>query len=184
MPTPAALQRDRLFEWDAQGLQLEFVVDNLAVCGLANGTLTARNSQNEETIARIRKSVSLLYTTCSYKGGFLDPVDWRAREWNHGLYYLANYALTVKTDGGNLTRHAIRSAMAESTGLQFFSDGGYIPGCGGAAGVQLLAYGNQGDRRVVGYSFKYVPSATSAFDMEILGLEMATSFVEHAFLQY
>ena len=75
LPTTAAMQGDRLFEWGARGPQLDFAVGNLAACGLANGTPTARNAQNEEPIMRIRKSLFRSCTKCAYKGAFLDPVD-------------------------------------------------------------------------------------------------------------
>ena len=77
--------------------QIEFVVDNACVAGLANSTIAVKNDFFDPCVRRIRKRiVQIFHDHCSYKAGFLEPVDWRAREWNAGADYLANHALRHK----------------------------------------------------------------------------------------
>ena len=58
-----------------------------------------------------------------------------------------------------------------------FSDGGFTPGVGGAFGVQVVAYVEDEctyKRELVGYTYAFVETAKSAFDMEMHGLRAAT----------
>ena len=170
------MHRDVLFECPGERTQLEFVVDNLAVAELANSTTAVHNDNYRSAVSRIRRSIGRLYQSWGYKAEFLEPVDWRAREWNTGADHLAGYGLTVREDGGTLSEERVRSAARGSTALQFFSDGGFVQGVGGAAGVQLLAYyWEEGHlrRSMVGYMYIYKANATSSFEMELLALETA-----------
>ena len=56
------------------------------------------------------------------------------------------------------------------------SDGGYVPGVGGAFGIQLVGHvgdEQQPERVLIGYTFHFDPDAKSAFEMELRGLEAA-----------
>eukprot|EP00973_Karenia_brevis_P030761 4242058-Karenia_brevis.AAC.1 len=111
IPIPAQMQRDSLFRCRDQQRQVEFVVDNLAVAGLANSTLSVTCTKHLSTVYSIRGLLSRVYRTCHYKAGFLDPVDWRPREWNRGADHLASYGLANKLGGGTLTAEAISEAF-------------------------------------------------------------------------
>ena len=175
--------RDVLFECPCERQQLEFVVDNLAVAGLANSTTAIHNDAYGNAVCRIRRMLSKVYRSWGYKASFLEPVDWRAREWNTGADHLAGYGLTVRKDGGNLSAECVRYAGQSNKALHFFSDGGFVEGVGGAAGVQLLAYyleDGHMKRHMVGYKYIYRANATSSFEMELLALETALSMAHAA----
>ena len=131
-------------------------------------------------IHRIRRHLSRLRYLWDFKANCFDPVDWRPREWNRGADYLANHALTWRRDAEMLREHDMKAALKSYTALQFFSDGGYVEGVGGSIGVQLIAYGTNG-RSMIGYVYKFVQNAASAFEMELLGLE--TALLLHAQLK-
>ena len=113
----------------------------------------------------------------------MDPVDWRAREWNKGADHLATYALQTGRTGGTLDAPMMKASLQQYFALQFYSDGGFVHGRGGAAGIQLLGYSREGgvvNRCVIGYYHIFEPTATSAFQMELLGLERALAVVVQA----
>ena len=185
LPMPLALDRDAFFfHHSSNKVQLEFVVDNLSVAGLANATQAVTNPMHEHTVHSVRTNLFQLYQGFfGYKGGYLDPVDWRAREWNGGADFLVKYAMGTQSSGGNLTHQAVRDQFGQAVGLQCFSDGGFSPGVGGGFGVQIVGYkGPRGlsSRFTVGYLYCFVNSAKSAFEMEMAGINMATAFVLQA----
>ena len=109
----------------------------------------------------------------------MEPVEGMPREWNSGADYLANLAMSTQSCGGNLNAEAVRQAFAGNVALQFFSDGGFN-GRSGAFGVQLLAHSMHNGMkkpRMIGFLYKYVPEALSAFQMEILGLDAAVELL-------
>ena len=78
--------------------------------------------------------------------------------------------------GGTLTVIDIRQALQNTIALQWYSDGGFVPGVGGAAGVQLIAHtavNGTLQRCMIGYLYEFHPAANSAFEMELRGLELA-----------
>ena len=95
----------------ATGTQIEFIVDNKAVSELANGTVGVSNPKHAASVTNIRQRLLKLYGCYDYKASFLDPVDWRAREWNRGADHLAGYALKTKSTGCNLDEHRVRACL-------------------------------------------------------------------------
>jgi len=173
---PDQTHSDALFNYPCERIQVEFVVDNLSVAGLANSTVAIINQAYGPIVIRIRRLLSSLYRICNYKASFMDPVEWRAREWNKGADHLASYCLSAREDGGILTADSFRHALVNSVALQFFTDGGFVRGAGGAVGVQLIAhYWEKGclQRRMVGCKYMYKMDAVSAFELELLALETA-----------
>ena len=184
---PTLMRRDQfsdLGDLGASRPQVEFVVDNQVVAGLANATLSIENSTYEALIRRIRVAVAGIYSRrCECKGGFLEPVDWRAREWNRGADFLANHALLTRSSGGTLTPANVREALVGNTALQFFSDGGYVDNVGGSFGVQVLCHsideGGHMRRHMIGYLFEFVADARTVFEMELEGLHAALALMEN-----
>ena len=128
----------------------------MAVAGFANSTTAIINDLHGNVVSHIRRVLGTFYRTWGYKASFLEPFDRRAREWNKGADHLAGYCLTVREDRGALFAECIRHAARSSKALQFFSDGGFVEGVGGAAGVQLLAYSLEEGclkRYVIGYRY-------------------------------
>ena len=184
-PSPPQLGRDALFYTHPSArMQTEFVVDSQSVPGLGNATLAVTNSQYEENVKRIRVNVWKIFgRRCDYKAGFVDPIDWRPREWNVGADHLVKYAIAERGCGGNLSPGTTKAKMADAIGLQFYSDGGFVPGVGGAFGVQLFGhYGDDQhqDRKMLGYVYQFREHAKSAFEMELAGLEWAVTFHRQA----
>ena len=175
---PPSLSRDMLFyTHSSRRVQLEFVVDNQTVAGFANATVAIASAKYGDVVNYIGLCFhSLFRLWFDYKAERLDPVDWRAREWNTGADALVKHAIQTKSSGGTLAPELIRDGIAGAIAVQFFSDGGFVPGVGGAYGVQLV--GHMGDeqkpeRYLIGQVHNYDPDATSAFEMEIRGLETA-----------
>ena len=75
-------------------------------------------------------------TTFEYKAGFLDPIDWRPREFNTAADYAAN---CTPHSGGNVDSitddDKIGDSLKDATAVQVFSDGGFNKGVGVAAFV-------------------------------------------------
>ena len=64
--------------------------------------------------------------------------------------------------------------------LQCFSDGGFVQGVGGAAGVPTIAYSEEGGRQVRSmgrFLCMFDSQATSAFQTELLGHKIALELV-------
>ena len=185
VPLPLELNRDRLFfNHGAGSVGLEFAVDSQCVAGLANATLAVHNPMYDPCVRRIRNGLAKLYTTgWSYKADYMDPVDWRPREWNAGADYLANYALAEKTSGSTLTPDLLQqmfvTTRADKGAVQVFTDGGYTT-TGGAYGIQMVAWSERDGmihRRVAGYLYAYFPDAHSAFQMEVMALDRAVELM-------
>ena len=83
-----------------------------------------------------------------------------------------------RSSGSTLSLDILAQHIHQATALQFFSDGGFTEGLGGAYGVQLLAHAGH-ERIVVGYLYKFSAQATSAFEMELKGLEAAVGILCH-----
>ena len=113
---------------------------------------------------------------CDYKAECLDPIDWRPREWNAGADYRVKYAVAARSSGGTLDAALVRQRFHEAIALQVFSDGVFVPGIGGAYGVQLMGYFGSEEkpqRVMIGYMYHFEEQARSAFDMEIAGIRSA-----------
>lgn len=98
---------------------------------------------------------------------------------------MANFAMANKQNGGTLTPELIKDKLQTGAALQFYFDGGFVDGLGGSAGVQLLTYVEVDgaiSRTLAGFAYLFVPSAKSAFQMELLGLTTALTLLEKACL--
>ena len=174
------MARDSLFDCDTERPQLEFVVDNSAVAGLANGTLAINSDLHAKSISNIRRHTCRIYRRHDHKALYMDPVDWRPREWNTGADYLANYALATGETGGNLTTQSLKKALETCIAIQFYTDGGFARAIGGSIGVQCIGYHRERgniQRRCVGYAFAFMGQARSAFAMELKALETALEYI-------
>ena len=179
LPLPPKMKRDALFECRSPRVQVEFVVDNSALEGLANGNLAITNTTYAQPLHRIRERIAAIFRTCDYKARFLEPVDWRAREWNCTADSLASLAIATKTDGGTLTAELLRETLQQYSAIQCFSDGGFVEGIGGATGVHVVAW-NGANRCSVGHAYSFHPEASSAFHMEVSALLAAVTLVHRA----
>ena len=54
--------------------------------------------------------------------------------------YLVNCAVATRNSGGTLDGALVRGRSLDAIAVQFFSNGGFVPGTGGARGVQLIGY--------------------------------------------
>ena len=81
LPTP--LRRDELWDKNMDTMQLEFVVDNQLVAALANMEARCTNDFYRPVVLRIRSRIRrLMQHSFACKAVFLQPVDWRPREFN------------------------------------------------------------------------------------------------------
>ena len=89
MPVPLAQDHPR--KQRGPRLQLEFVVDNLALAEVSNGVAKITNEVYRAPLGRIRNGLRVLFDSAfDYKAGFMDPVDWRSREFNVAADHVAN----------------------------------------------------------------------------------------------
>ena len=186
LPLPEPLGRDALFiSHSSDRCQVEFCVDNLTVAGLANGTMAITNAKYEQRVHNIWRNLTNLFLHhVDYKANRLDPVDWRPREWNTGADYLVKFAIATSSSGSTLDRNMIKTFAGQAAALQLYSDGGFVKGKGGAYGVQLIGHtrdDEHSERVLVGYLYHFEPEATSAFDMELRGLDTAVGMIRKSF---
>ena len=71
-------------------MQLEFVLDNFSVAGLANSATSITNDKYGPLVTVIRRRLNDVYWLYDDKASFVDPVAWRARERNKGADHLAS----------------------------------------------------------------------------------------------
>ena len=77
---PKLLRKDALWP-HFRAAQLEFVVDNETLAGLANVELSLSTATYQQSIGRIRHCLRRVFTkTFAPKAGYLNPVEWRPRE--------------------------------------------------------------------------------------------------------
>jgi hypothetical protein len=125
---PALLARDKLWTRGINRPQLEFVVDNLTLANIANGTARATNPYYRAPLDRIRAGIGNLF--CSrfgYKAAFLDRVDWRPREFNKVTDRVTNWVLDGGIDVDTLREEDLTRYLREATAIQAFSDGASFP---------------------------------------------------------
>ena len=76
---------------DLERIQLEFVVDNETLAHVSNGVCSVTNEYYRPPLDRIRTRLRFLYqSSFEYKAQFLDPIDWRPREFNTAADQVAN----------------------------------------------------------------------------------------------
>jgi len=103
-------------------------------------------------------------------------VGWRRRKFNSAADLLANVAMQERTDACTIDAASIAEQLATSQcGLQVHSDGGYSDGKGAfAITLTIVNLGVEaGERRMFGHGRWYLAEAISAFQTEVLGLDVA-----------
>ena len=97
--------------------QLEFVVDNQSLAEIANGVGRITNEHYRMPLSRIQYRLRHLYRTFEYKARFLDPVDWRAREFNMAADHVANCVLRPATSFQSLHTERVRERVCNAVGV-------------------------------------------------------------------
>ena len=155
-------------------------MDNQCLACIANGTTGINNNFYNALLDRIRAHIADLYRTAfNYKAGFLDPVEWRPREFNKAADYVANCVLHKNCDVDNITVSAAVGAVTDAIAIQIFSDGGYNFGKGAAAFVVTCVRwdGQQLHSELLGGRGILIKEARSAFHTEVTALDMAVQFM-------
>jgi len=180
---PAFLARDGLWTRGVARTQLEFVVDNQKLANIANGLAAVANQFYQAPLDRIRAGLrQLFHAQFEYKATFLDPVDWRPREFNTAADHVANCVLAGQADVNALQDEDVCRCAQTATAIQVFSDGGYVHGLGAAAIVIVAVReeGGQFHHEIVGARGVLVKPARSAFQMEVMALDMAIAVLLRA----
>ena len=179
---PRFLKRDLL--WFNKGpqtnVQVEFVVDNASLADLANGVLAIKNDFYKAPVHRIRNRIREIFDVVQYKGLFLEPVDWRPREYNTAADHIANYILDQGRDETSWEERVVLDNLDNIRGLQIFSDGGYAARGGrnkvGAAAVVIVVIPREGgadNAYIAGWAGWFLAHARSAFEAEVIALDKA-----------
>ena len=176
---PRALVRDNLWNKHVGKTQLEFVVDSKTLADIANIYVPIDNAFYRPPLERIRRSLRFAYSSCfAYKGHFLDPVDWRAREFNTAADLVADVVMANREAIDTIEVDRVQHLMNKQGALQIFTDGGYKDGVGSAA--MLLIHiswdGGELQRQIIGVRGLFLQPAHSSFHAEISALEMAADF--------
>jgi hypothetical protein len=177
---PRLAARDNLWRQDLCGTQLEFVVDNKTLSELANITANISNDFYRPAIERIRRNIrSAFQSRFEYKGGFLEPVDWRARDFNTAADLVADHVIANRSGIDTLVLEKLRKCIDEDGAIQVYTDGGFGQGVGSAAMVVISVTWEGAERRrtIIGVKGIFMENAISFFQTEVAALEMATDVV-------
>lgn len=180
VPRFASLPRDDLWLMGMSRPQLEIVVDNQTLAEVANGTAGISNELYRAPLNRIRENLHHLFShRFGYKGDFLDPVDWRPREFNAAADHVANCVLAHKTDFNTLNLEQLQRELGSAIGLQVFTDGGYNESLGAAAVVFNLIVEDAGktQSKQLGVRGQLMAEAISAFHTEVAALDEALTIL-------
>ena len=174
---PKPMRRDTL--WSSHGpTELEFVVDNKSVAGLANIETKISNEYYRPVVDRLRSGLKELYTSCfGFKGGFLPPVDWRPREYNGPPDVVCNWILERRSAVEDISETEILDAVRQRDNLQIHCDGGFVAGAGAAAFVIHRVSRRTNTVSRLGHCGVFLQSAESAFHTELSAIESAVNFV-------
>ena len=164
--------------------QLEFVVDNETLAGLANLELKSDCVLYDHLVQHIQEGLGDLLTHYFVpKASFLNPVEWRPREFNTPPDTVCNWVLSRKADLLDLRRNDVTDKAMAGWSLQVHCDGGYRGGAGAAAFVVHSYSPAGGGVERVGYYGAYLPSARSAFQAEIFALDNAVAWIRSCMLR-
>ena len=119
----------------------------------------------------------LFETTFETKAGFLNPVEWRPREYNSPPDVVCNWVLAKRADIVKLETSDAIEAVARGGALQLFCDGGFVAGIGALSFVVHVYGKGPGPCRQIGYIGKFIPQARSAFQAEITALQLAIEWM-------
>ena len=147
-------------------MQLEFVVDNQIVAGLANIEVHCTQKQYEAAVQRTRyRIMKLMTSTFDYKAGFLQPADWRPREFNSAADLVADHVLHKHADVHNMNIEEIGNRLKHFSALQFFCDGGFDGQRFGSIAFVIIRYQYVEDtwqRHIQGWKIKNIGSMLRA----------------------
>ena len=180
LTVPRLLERDKIWSRALPRLQLEIVVDNQTLADVANGISGVTNDFYKQPFDRIRGRLLRLYEfEFDYKASFLEPVDWRPREYNTAADHVANCVLDKGADICTLSKQQALCIMKNSIGLQVFCDGGYVQGKGAATFVVCAVIDHDGvfKDKIIGAEGYFMSNAHSAFHAEVTALDVATEFL-------
>ena len=174
---PRLLRRDTL--WLREGPpQLEFVVDNETLAGLANIEMISCNVFYDQHVRRIRDGLKHAFANhFAPKAGYLNPVKWRPREFNTPPDTVCNWVLARQSDVAGLPLHFAMELVEAGWSLQVHCDGGYRGGVGAAAFVVHAHCPAESRVKRVGYCGVFLPTARSAFHSEITALTNAIDWI-------
>ena len=114
--------------------------------------------------------------TFDYKAGFLQPVDWRPREFNKAADLVADHVLDKRSNISTVNMEDLARHIKEFAALQIFCDGGYNGIASDSMAFVIVGYqklGNSWQRRILGCRGLLVEGVLSAFQCEIGALDVA-----------
>ena len=82
-PCGCIIEATHVYRWS-------FVVDNATPADLTNGIVPIRNEYYRGALRRVRLGIKEIFEAVQYKATYLEPVDWRPREYNTAADYIAN----------------------------------------------------------------------------------------------
>ena len=147
---------------------------------VANGTAKISNELYRAPLNRIRLCLrELSQHSFDQKAGYLDPVDWRPREYNKAADHVANCGLAERRIVDTIDQRSMFQHLTDAIGLQVFCDGGFAGSAGAAAMVLYAIFPNR--RSLLGATVIYVEQARCSFHMEVTALDIATAFLKQKF---
>ena len=156
------------------------MVDNLALAEIANGTVRITNDNYMAPLSRIRTRLKDDFQrSFEYKAGFLEPVDWRSREYNKAADHVCNCVLAGAKDIDTLDTNAAARLIRTAVGLQIYTDGGFIGHVGAAAFVVYGIFDGDGAFQIelIGARGVFIDGSRSAFHAEVSALDLATEWL-------
>ena len=149
------------------------------------GVLPISNAFYTAPVHRIRNGIKDIFDIVQYKGTFLEPVDWRPREFNTAADHIANHILDHRRDEAVWKEEVVLERLHDILGLQIFSDGGYAARDGqervGAAAVVIVVIPRDGETEnayIAVWAGWYLKNARSAFEAEVVALEKAVGLMQ------
>ena len=137
------------------------------MAGSANIEMAVNTPLYEGEVHRIRQALKDIFSnTFETKAGYLNPVEWRPREYNSPPDTVCNWVLDQRDDLSNLSLDSAIDAVTAGMPLQIHSDGGFRDGVGAAAFVVHAHESRTGTITRIGYSGSFMCSARSAFHAE------------------
>ena len=121
----------------------------------------------------------MFQTTFEYRVGFLDPVDWRPREYDIAADHVANCILESQCDVDTLGNANISRHLMDAVALQVFCDGGFSGrvGAGAIIVTSVKQNGEAFESAMIGAKGKLILGAKSAFHAEVTALDIAIEFL-------
>ena len=121
-----------------------------------------------------------------YKGTFLEPIDWRPREFNTAADHAVNVTLDSGASWESIDEALLDNALRSRSSLRLCVDGGLRRSGLAGAGFALFAYtGEGGDLyQLLGRQGLHLLDVGSAFEAEALALEWALEWLASRMLPF